>query len=104
MAKKVSGRTPVSRWKTAGKPLEDRRLQQNNICVKHTPRIPDLRKRSIGCLPLSEAAFPVEAIIRRLRRDGYTGWVTLEPHVPVEALLEYYKVEIPYMLAQITKL
>ena len=28
-------------WKNAGKPLEDRRLQQNNICVKHIPRIPD---------------------------------------------------------------
>ncbi len=57
----------------------------------------------IGYLPLPEAAFPVEAIIRRMHQDGYTGWVTLEPHVPVEALLGYYKVEVPYIQELIAK-
>jgi sugar phosphate isomerase/epimerase len=53
----------------------------------------------IGYVPLPEAAFPIEAIIRRLKRDGYSGFVSLEPHVPMEALLEFYAVEIPYLRA-----
>jgi len=51
----------------------------------------------IGYLPLTEAAFPVEAIIRRLKQDGYAGFVTVEPHVPMNALLDFYAVEIPYL-------
>ena len=55
----------------------------------------------IGYLPLHEAAFPIEAIIRRLKADGYTGWVTLEPHVPEEAVNNYYMREVPYILSQL---
>lgn len=55
----------------------------------------------IGYLPLPEAAFPIEAIIRRLKADGYTGWVTLEPHVPEEAVSDYYRREVPYILSRI---
>lgn len=53
----------------------------------------------IGYVPLPEAAFPIEAIVRRLKRDGYSGFVTLEPHVPVSALLGFYTIEIPYLKA-----
>jgi sugar phosphate isomerase/epimerase len=53
----------------------------------------------IGYVPLPEAAFPVEAIVRRLQRDGYTGFITLEPHVSGETLLAYYAQEIPYLRA-----
>lgn len=51
----------------------------------------------IGYLPLPEAAFPIEALIRRLQRDGYDGYVTLEPHVPAAHVTEYYAIEIPYV-------
>jgi sugar phosphate isomerase/epimerase len=51
----------------------------------------------IGYLPLPDAAFPVEAIVRRLKADGYAGFVTLEPHVPPEALEEFYAIEVPYL-------
>ena len=51
----------------------------------------------IGYLPLPEAAFPIEAIVSRLKRDGYDGFVTLEPHVPAIHVTEYYDIEIPYL-------
>ena len=51
----------------------------------------------IGYLPLEESAFPVEAVVRSLKADGYSGWVTLEPHVPVAALAEVYARDVPYL-------
>lgn len=51
----------------------------------------------IGYLPLPDAAFPIEAIVRSLKRDGYRGYVTLEPHVKSEHVLEFYDIEIPYL-------
>jgi sugar phosphate isomerase/epimerase len=57
----------------------------------------DSTLENIGYVPLPEAAFPIETIIRRLKADGYTGFVTLEPHVPADALLDFYEIEIPYL-------
>ena len=51
----------------------------------------------IGYVPLSESAFPVEGIVRRLNADGYKGWVTLEPHVPPAALAEFHKRDLAYL-------
>ena len=51
----------------------------------------------IGYLPLPAAAFNVEAIIQALCRDGYDGWLTLEPHVPARDLDHYYAIEVPYL-------
>jgi sugar phosphate isomerase/epimerase len=51
----------------------------------------------IGYLPLPDAAFNVEAIVRALKRDGYEGWVSLEPHVSEVHVLEFYQQEIPYL-------
>ena len=59
----------------------------------------DPRDGHIGYVPLPEAAFPIEAIVRHLARDHYDGFVTLEPHVPPDALLEFYEIEIPYLRA-----
>lgn len=56
----------------------------------------------IGYLPLPDAAFNVDAIVRALKRDGYQGWVSLEPHVSEKEVLEFYKVEIPYLLKLIS--
>ena len=59
----------------------------------------------IGYLPLEDSAFPVEAIVRRLEADGYSGWITLEPHVPAEAVPEFYARDLAYLrrLAQFTR-
>ena len=57
----------------------------------------DSDRDHIGYVPLPEAAFPIEAIVRRLKKDGYSGFVTLEPHVSPAALLGFYEIEIPYL-------
>jgi sugar phosphate isomerase/epimerase len=51
----------------------------------------------IGYVPLDEAAFPIETVIRALQADGYQGWVTLEPHVPAEVIPEFYKRDLAYL-------
>lgn len=56
----------------------------------------------IGYLPLPDAAFPVEAIVRRLKRDNYNGFVTLEPHVPARQIVDFYTQEIPYLRGLLT--
>jgi sugar phosphate isomerase/epimerase len=57
----------------------------------------DSTRDFISYVPLNEAAFNVEAIVRALARDGYDGWLTLEPHVTGAAILEFYKREVPYL-------
>ncbi len=51
----------------------------------------------IGYVPLPDAAFNVERILQRLQDDKYDGYVTLEPHVPSEALMTYFDIEVPYL-------
>ena len=53
--------------------------------------------RYIGYVAVPEAAFNVDAILRRLARDGYDGFVSLEPHVPAAHALDFYDVEVPYV-------
>lgn len=57
----------------------------------------DTNRDFISYVPLPDAAFNVEAMVRALHRDGYDGWVTLEPHVTGAALFEYYRREVPYV-------
>ncbi len=51
----------------------------------------------IGYVPMDEAAFPIEAIVRTLRADSYPGWVTLEPHVPANVVPEFYERDLGYL-------
>jgi hypothetical protein len=60
--------------------------------------------RFIGYLPLPDAAFNVESILRRLAGDGYRGHLTLEPHVPADQVIDFYKIEVPYMQAHLAAL
>lgn len=53
--------------------------------------------RFIGYTTIADGAFNADGIIRRLADDGYTGYVTLEPHVPAEQALAYYQRDIPYV-------
>lgn len=52
--------------------------------------------RFIGYVALPDSAVNSEGVLRRLARDGYTGFITLEPHVPVEQALAFYQIEVPY--------
>ncbi|MBI2516312.1 MAG: sugar phosphate isomerase/epimerase [Opitutae bacterium] len=57
----------------------------------------DTNRDFISYVPLPDAAFNVEAMIRALHRDGYAGWLTLEPHVSGANLFKYYRREVPYV-------
>ncbi len=45
----------------------------------------------------SDGAVNVDGLIRRLKRDGYDGFCSLEPHTTPEVCLEYYKAETEYL-------
>jgi len=73
---------------------------------QYRPRLPgvwkgypmrDSTRDFIGYTPLPQAAFNVAAMIAALRRDQYRGWLTLEPHVTGETILEFYRREVPYV-------
>jgi sugar phosphate isomerase/epimerase len=75
----------------------------------YNPDIPGVHKGStmrdstrdhIGYVPLPETTFNADAIVRALKRDGYNGYVALEPHVKSAAdVLAFYAQEIPYVQA-----
>jgi len=44
-----------------------------------------------------DGAVNIEGILRRLLRDGYDGFCTLEPHTTPELCLEYYEKETAYL-------
>lgn len=46
---------------------------------------------------IPDGAVNIEGFLARLKRDGYSGFCTLEPHVKPNKLMDYYKIEIPYM-------
>jgi sugar phosphate isomerase/epimerase len=53
--------------------------------------------RFIGYTAIPDGAVNADGVLRRLARDGYTGFVTLEPHVPAEQALDYYRIDVPYV-------
>jgi sugar phosphate isomerase/epimerase len=57
--------------------------------------------RFIGYVPIPESAFNVDTILRRLAQDGYAGYITLEPHVPPEKVIDFYRIEVPYVQARL---
>jgi sugar phosphate isomerase/epimerase len=57
--------------------------------------------RYIGYTSIPEGAINSDGVLLRLTQDGYTGFVTLEPHVPPQKALEYYQVEVPYVLSRL---
>jgi len=60
-------------------------------------RMRNSERDQIGYLPLPQAAYNVEAILNRLSADGYAGYITLEPHVPVGDVIRFYEIELPYL-------
>ena len=46
---------------------------------------------------VSDGAVNIDGLIRRLKRDGYNGFYTLEPHTIPKVCLEYYKAETEYL-------
>lgn len=58
----------------------------------------------IGYTFISEGVANTDGILRRLAQDGYTGFVTLEPHVAVADALAYYKADVLYMQTHLREL
>jgi sugar phosphate isomerase/epimerase len=58
----------------------------------------------IGYTSIQEGVANVDGILHRLARDGYTGFITLEPHVSVEDALTYYQADVAYMRARLKEL
>jgi sugar phosphate isomerase/epimerase len=55
----------------------------------------------IGYVPIADGAVNIDGLIQRLARDGYRGFVTLEPHVPPAEAEAYYRAEVPYARARL---
>jgi sugar phosphate isomerase/epimerase len=53
--------------------------------------------RFIAYTALPDGVVNVDGVLRRLARDGYAGYVTLEPHVPAEQAEAYYRIDVPYV-------
>jgi sugar phosphate isomerase/epimerase len=53
--------------------------------------------RFIGYTSIPDGVVNADGVLRRLAQDGYTGYVTLEPHVNAEEALDYYRIDVPYV-------
>ncbi len=53
--------------------------------------------RYIGYVALPDGVVNIDGLLRRLVRDGYDGFLTLEPHVTRETALAFYEIEVPYL-------
>lgn len=57
----------------------------------------DSEDRYIGYTSIPDGVVNADGVLRRLAQDGYTGYVTLEPHVPAAQALDYYRIDVPYV-------
>lgn len=60
--------------------------------------------RFIAYTSIPDGVVNADGVLRRLARDGYTGYVTLEPHVNPEEALDYYRIDVPYVQERIKAL
>jgi sugar phosphate isomerase/epimerase len=51
----------------------------------------------IGYTSIPDGVVNADGVLRRLAQDGYTGYVTLEPHVDAAEALDYYRIDVPYV-------
>jgi sugar phosphate isomerase/epimerase len=51
----------------------------------------------IAYVPIADGAVNIDGMLHRLARDGYQGFVTLEPHVPPAEAAAYYRQEVPHV-------
>ena len=60
--------------------------------------------RFIGYTAIADGAVNADGVLRRLAHDGYSGYVTLEPHVPPARAEELYRRDVPYVRERIRAL
>jgi len=48
--------------------------------------------------PVPDGAINIEGFLNRLKKDGYDGFCTLEPHVEGSMITDYYDIETRYMV------
>jgi len=53
--------------------------------------------RYIAYTSIPDGVVNADGVLRRLAQDGYTGFVTLEPHVAAEEAIDYYRIDVPYV-------
>jgi sugar phosphate isomerase/epimerase len=70
-------------------------------CVTQGSLMRGRNDQYIGYVPIPQSAFNADAILQRLAHDGYDGYLTLEPHVPLELLADFYRIEVPYVQARL---
>ncbi|GCE29546.1 hypothetical protein KDA_50300 [Dictyobacter alpinus] len=58
----------------------------------------------IGYTTITDGVANADGILRRLVKDGYTGYITVEPHVPVEQALAYYRADMAYLHSRLQEL
>jgi sugar phosphate isomerase/epimerase len=51
----------------------------------------------IGYTSIPDGVVNADGVLRRLAEDGYSGYVTLEPHVDAAEALAYYRIDVPYV-------
>lgn len=44
-----------------------------------------------------DGAVNIDGLLRRLEKDGYTGFCTMEPHTTPEKCLDFYREETAYL-------
>ncbi len=49
------------------------------------------------CTTLGKGAIPWEPLLKQLKIDNYTGFITLEPHVPVDILKNTFEDSLQYL-------
>ena len=57
----------------------------------------DSDDRYIAYTSIPDGVVNADGVLRRLAQDGYTGFVTLEPHVAAEEAIDYYRIDVPYV-------
>ena len=45
----------------------------------------------------NDGAVNIDGLLRRLEKDGYTGFCTMEPHTTPEKCLDFYREETAYL-------
>jgi len=55
------------------------------------------------CVPLGEGEIKYQDFLSQLQKDGYSGFLTLEPHLPVQMLNEGYKKAMDYLRKKIRR-
>ena len=79
-------------------------IPRTDQVITKEERCEAVRTPTLAIHPSQKVLRNSHGILHRLARDGYTGYITLEPHVPIEHALTYYQADVSYMHACLKEL